>query len=388
MKQRTLLFFLLMPFIAISQSSIKLSEITQKADGNATELNTNKTTVNLKDAASVRKAIVEITETDAAEAAKIKLVNKKTGADVPDLARTHSGTTLKYNLAEVIIASDGSFEVVYSGQRKGIIKFELENKETGDNGGDNGNGGEEGEVVDYVGVMGSANFVGNNKFLSNVTPMVTLGKIAPILSKGIFTYTIDVNPYLGSQIDTKDSFTFIPALMLPGRGGIIFNNYFTFTGKDMHITFMPLGIGVKVIPDLKDSATVVWQHNLRMGLAFGFNEIFLVGAQYTFGFHNTTSESKRFFRENINNVTSAIRYLTISGQFYIKNSNDKKNYIFLEWRGLANKHKYPGYDNTALFTLGYHSNLSLTHIFATGKGAEAANKRDGKKKKQFNSTIF
>ena len=216
---------------------------------------------------------------------------------------------------------------------------------------------------------------GNNKFLSNLTPIVTLGIITPLCTSQNkkFNWSSDVNPYLGAQIDTKDSVSFIPALMLPGRVGFILNNYLSWTIKEkVHLTFMPLGFGLKLIPNIKDSNTVIFQHNFRTGIALGYFDVFLIGAQYTHGFHNTTSESERFFKKVFSKGTTDISYITISGQFYVKSTEDTKNFLYIEWRGLSSKKAYPSFTNNSIITIGYRGDLSLTHIFSAGSNKSSA----------------
>jgi hypothetical protein len=198
--------------------------------------------------------------------------------------------------------------------------------------------------------------------------MVSLGTIVNLISnKDIhFNWDLDVNPYIGGQIDTKDSSSFIPALMLYGRAGLGLNNYLSWGADKAKIILMPFGFGLKLVPNIRDTNTIIVQHNLRAGVAIQYANTFLIGIQYTYGFHNSTSESKIFYNKTFAQNATDIRYLTISGQFSVKgNSNDINNYVFIEWRGLLNKKSYEAFTNNAIITFGLRKDLSLSTIFAS-----------------------
>ena len=225
----------------------------------------------------------------------------------------------------------------------------------------------------YLGALASANLVGNNKFLANLTPIVNLGGVQSIIpKKGSFSWDLDVNPYLGGMIDTEDSVSFIPALMLPGRGGLILNNYLNFEVKKFTFTIMPFGFGLKFIPNLQDTNTVVIQHNLRGGVSVRYGDVFVLGVQLTQAWHNLTSESEQNFSRVFGNNITDVNYITVTGQFaFAGNTKDISNSVFFEWRNLLSRKKFTGFDNSAILTIGLRKTLELSgssSIFSADSG--------------------
>lgn len=216
----------------------------------------------------------------------------------------------------------------------------------------------------YLGALASANFTGNNKFLSNLTPIVNLGGVISLVRKKEnkwFSWDLDVNPYLGAAIDAKDSVAYLPALMLYGRGGIVLNNYLNAEFGPVTITLMPLGFGMKAIPNFMDSANVITQHNLRFGLALKYTNAFLLSAQLTQGWHNLTSQAEENYKKAFGGSATDITYLTVAGQFALKGkSNEITNYIFMEWRGLLSKEPYAAFTNNRILTIGLRKTLEIS----------------------------
>lgn len=294
-------------------------------------------------------------------------------ARVSDVSKTIKSQPLDANrnlvfaLKDEVEPAEGKFQIFYKKKSQGKFQFGIDNGVTGkgkpkdkDDGGN--------DITTFLGAMANANFIGNNKFLSNLTPIVTLGAIVELCNKEkTFSWSLDANPYIGGQIDTKDSSSFVAALMLPGRGGIILNNYLTWIIDKVQLTYMPFGFGLKLIPGIKDSNTVLWQHNLRTGISLQYSNVFLIGLQYTYGFHNTTSESQRFFTKIFSRDATDISYLTLTGQFIVKNSGEVKNYLFLEWRGLLSKKRYAAFTNNTILTFGVRKDLSRTIPFAAAE---------------------
>lgn len=227
----------------------------------------------------------------------------------------------------------------------------------------------------YLGVLASANFVGNNKFLSDLTPVVNMGGVTRLSNTKNFSWQIDVNPYMGAQINTKDSVSLVPALMLYGRAGLTFNNYlnFFFNDKKTQITVMPFGFGLKFIPNLKDSNNLVIQHNIRFGIALKYDNVFTLSGQITRGWHNITSSSEVDFKKVFGDVPTSITYATVTGQFAFKGkTNEISNYVFFEWRGLLSKHNFSAFTNNRILTLGIRKTLDLTGggAFSVGDDGE------------------
>jgi hypothetical protein len=342
--------------------------------------------------ATVDKALFTIHGVKESDIVDIKIVYKETGAAIaPKFNATDS--TLVYSLGREIGPAKNEFNLLYKDSLNGFIQFDNQLTAAGavqpDGGGDTPPK-EEDDLTSYLSALTTANFVGNNKFLSNFTPSVNLGSIIDLATKrfgklvkdeagdeqkrGLFAWRLDINPYLGAQIDTKDSVSFIPALMLGGRAGLSLNNYLSWGNENVEFTWMPFGFGLKIIPDLKDSAVNIWQHNFRTGVSLKYKEDFIIGTQFTYGFHNTTSQSKEFYQQVFSKSSTDIKYLTISGQFFVKskNENTRNSYLFVEWRGLLSSKSYPGFTNKDIITVGFRKDLALTNTFATAASTTRA----------------
>lgn len=318
----------------------------------------------------IDKAKIEITGVSDADVGDLILYYKKDTSKIISPQALDSNR-LVYLVKDELDAAQNMFELNYKGNKKVVFQFKRINDEENNDGGDDDETTTTSKASTYIAALAGANFVGNNKFLANLTPVVNLGSIIPICKKGEkFRWDLDVNPYLGAQIDTKDSVSFIPALMLPGRAGLQLNNYLTWGSEKAEFTWMPVGFGLKVLPGIKDSTINIWQHNIRTGIALRYEEEFLIGAQLTYGFHNTTSESKKFYKTVFSKNATDILYLTLTGQFKIKSNNEaaKENYLFVEWRGLLSKKKYPAFDNIAILTFGFRKNLSLGNAMPVSTG--------------------
>jgi hypothetical protein len=223
-----------------------------------------------------------------------------------------------------------------------------------------GDGAEEDTIsANYISALTNINFVGNNKFLGNLTPIINLGRITKLAHKDAFTWAIDINPYLGSDIDTRDSVSFIPALMLYGKAGLMLNNYFSFDlGEKAELTVIPAAFGLKFLPGIMDSNNIIIQHNLRTGIAFRYDNIFTLGAQYTHAWHNLTSESERFFKSTFGPGATDLDYLTVTGQFLLASKNEHtSNYIYFEWRGLLSDKRFEAFSNQNILTMGFRKDI-------------------------------
>jgi hypothetical protein len=300
------------------------------------------------------------------------------------------------------------FKLIFDGKERATITFKLEEGVLGAVKSQSLPPGPEKDIESYIGAITSANFVGNNKFLSNLTPIINLGGVVNIIKqkdrssmykskladgvqvgkeekktgKTSFYWDLDINPYLGGEIDTKDSNAFIPAMMLYGRAGLTINNNLNWEVGKSRIIFMPLGFGLKFIPNLKDSSNTIIQHNLRVGFAYKYAEAFLISAQYTHGFHNITSESEKNFKKVFGNMGTDISYLTVTGTFAVMGkSKEITNYVFMEWRGQLGKSRYADFTNNRILTVGVRKTLDLSGgIFqsaTTDKSIKETNKMRG-----------
>lgn len=363
---RNLIFLVCMflPAFAWSQTSYEVDFSSLKNTGEfPTKEGVKLSNKNISDGSIVIKNVPK------AEVDNITLSYKEDRSKIITAQQESEGgdkVKLVYKIGSMIAEAKGKLELLYKGHSNGVYQFEIEKEK--DNSGDND--GDENTLTGYLAVMANANFVGNNKFLSNLTPIVNLGGILDIYGDGGgegFSWQIDVNPYLGAQIDTKDSVSFVPAMMLSGRAGFGFNNYLSWSGENVSFTWMPLGIGLKIIPGIKDSTINLWQHNLRTGMSLRYKNAFIIGMQYTHGFHNTTSESRMFYEKVFTKTSTDIQFLTVTGQFYIKPSDEeqKSNYLYIEWRGLLNRKSYSNFTNNSIITLGFRKDILLTNTFPT-----------------------
>jgi hypothetical protein len=366
MNKITILLCMALPLSAWSQDqpyTIKFTDLKAPGDNSAKDKILKGAALTT---ATVDKATVTIKGVLPGEESNIKLVFKDEPANlITEKSVVTADSTVIFNVGNNIRLAKGKFLLLYKENPNGTFIFEVNDNQKPP--------GDENELTTYLAALANANFIGNNKFLSNLTPVVNLGGIIDLKNKkfnnntGIFTWRLDINPYIGAQIDTKDSVSFIPAMMLGGRAGIGLNNYLSWGDEKVTFTWMPLGFGLKIIPDLKDSATNIWQHNFRTGVSLKYQDIFILGAQFTYGFHNTTSESKIFYQKVFSKSSKEIQYLTISGQFYVKSRDEEKrsNYLYIEWRGLLNKKAYEPFTNNTIITIGFRKDLKLTNTFAT-----------------------
>lgn len=232
------------------------------------------------------------------------------------------------------------------------------------------------QLITQFGALMNYNFVGNNKFLSNITPIIRYGGEKPLYTspKKHFQWSLDMHLYAGADIETKDSSSFVPALMLYGRGGLNMNNYFYFNiGKNTEkptarIILFPACFTIKMLPNIQDSQTIIVQHNLRTGFAFQLDNLFMLGFQYTHAWHNMTSESRKQY-EKVFGTTTDIDYITATLQYAPQNVNNL--HIYLEWRSLLSTGRYGGFDNISVLTAGVRKEIMNVRNAAPGKAAAA-----------------
>jgi len=210
------------------------------------------------------------------------------------------------------------------------------------------------------------NFTGDKRGLSNLTPVVDYGFQIPFaLTKKSNTFTgiFAVNPYVAGQISVEDSVTFLPGIMLPGNAGIRVDLGFTWNmNKKASLTLFPCNFGYKLISNFADSGINIFQHNLRTALVFELKNTFILGAQYTMGWHNSTSESERAFTKYFKRQISEVQYLLISAQIKINAAEAKSpNFLFAEWRGMFNGGNWGNLPNTRIFTLGLRKSISISN---------------------------
>ena len=379
MKKSLFFLFSLIPFALMAQRYTIPADSLRVND--STALNKYKGhKVDLVKPLDVAESKIQFVGLTAGEADKIKMIGGQTRSVVP---RT-LGTTIDTALFDVgkFLKNDTDFNVSFDDKPKGAVGFAVTRGVAGNppKGDDND---DDTTFQSYIGALASATFVGNNKFLNNLTPIINLGGIVPVAHnhKGNFAWKIDVNPYIGATIDTKDSVSFIPALMLYGRGGLILNNYLEW-GSDYKFTLMPFGFGLKFIPNVLDSNGFLTQHNIRFGAGFTFKDKFNISCQWTHGWLNTTSESLKNFKRIFGMATTDIDYLTVTGQFALTGkATGITNYVFFEWRGLLSKERFSAFTNNTILTLGIRKTLEIGGSSASFAAADNGKPKASKKKK-------
>lgn len=379
MKTKTLSFLLLLlgllPIVTFAQHyTITLSELNTQ--GEVDKKSGNK--IDMNKAGWETTAKLEFIGLSAGDFEKIEVKQSNDGTKAINANAKIDNNTAVFDLTNAIKNSKAfAFDIYFEGKKKGTVKYDItfvNPKITTATEPENPLKIESDSSIfaGYLGVLTSANFVGNNKFLANLTPIINLGGVTSVISGKVFNWDVDVNPYIGGEIDTKDSVSFMPALMLYGRAGLTLNNYLNFDLGKTKLTLMPFGFGLKFIPNLKDSNNVVIQHNIRIGAAARFSDVIQLSAQITHGWHNLTSESEKNFKKVFGNKATDISYITVVGQFAMKGKKEEiSNYIYFEWRCLLSNNRYANFTNNRILTVGIRKTLELT-----GGGAfSASNKK-------------
>ncbi|MFT3932821.1 MAG: hypothetical protein QM726_04320 [Chitinophagaceae bacterium] len=253
---------------------------------------------------------------------------------------------------------------------------------------DGTNSTQEGDNKNVIGALLSYNFSGNKKGFSNLTPVIDYGWSKTLVTKSkttktkikvvenkqlvekpietttqVFKWDLSINPYAAGQIDVKDSASYLPGLMLPGVGGIKINMFLRFKAGEGQIVWSPINFGYKLISNFADSNTIISQHNLRTGIGYSYSDLFMVGIQYTYGWHNSTSESEKAFKKVFGTDVTDLRYLLISLQTKLSNKYSKTpTYFFAEWRGVLGQSKYKAFDNLKILTVGIRADMNIESI--------------------------
>ncbi|MNU14580.1 hypothetical protein D3C71_26930 [compost metagenome] len=219
----------------------------------------------------------------------------------------------------------------------------------------------------------SFNFSGNNKGLSNLTPIVNYGWIEKWRLKDRSKIALEIQPYAGGQINMRDSSSYIPGLMLPGVAGIKVDLSYRYDNPD-GFSFMvaPVNFGYKLISNFADTTVTVAQHNIRTIGAIQFKDKFTFSIQYTYGWHNSISESSSAFRSIFSKESTDIQYLNLNLQTMLTNITSKMpTYLFIEWRGLLNSDKYNSFQNTRIISLGLRSEMGFKFSSSAKKGVNS-----------------
>ncbi len=225
------------------------------------------------------------------------------------------------------------------------------------------------------------NFTGKKNTWSNLTPAVFYGwsfsKGLTRTKKGkedkpdkkvkLWGNTFQVGPYIGSSIKIQDSTSYLPALMLPGNGGLQVNYFMTlFKEEKFSIVICPINFGLKVVSGFADSMPSVVQHSIRHSIAFRFADYFSASVQYTTGWHNSTTFSQENFEKIFKNRNSKVAYWNIGlttrlSENLFGSETDKKApmYLTINWRSLAKPSDKFNLPNSRIITLGITTTLDL-----------------------------
>ncbi|MGV3601382.1 MAG: hypothetical protein ACO1N1_09265 [Dyadobacter fermentans] len=238
------------------------------------------------------------------------------------------------------------------------------------------NGSQLGGLINY-------NFSGNNKGFANLTPVVDFGWSRTLLKSGKpFNIDFNVNPYAAGQISMKDSLSYIPGLMLPGKAGIKINFIFRITSGEFTFFGSPGNFGFKLISDFADSTKVLAQHNFRQSIGVAYSDAFIFGAQITRGWHNATSESQNLFESIFSKKATDIKYLTLTLQTKLSEKfSETPAYLYAEWRSLLQKDSYAAFSNNRIITIGIRADMSFER---TAPAANGSPRFSGKKARDRN----
>ncbi len=389
MKLTALLFLLVFPLLMMAQG-YQLS----KADLSGKIKKSDKTLDLSQNSNWKTDAKIIFTGLDASDYGKIAVRLAGQTQAIPAEPYANDGKAV-FILSKVIATEnkDCSFSITYNNVDKGIVSFNVtpaagaKSKDFADD----DSGDDDAMFQGYVGALASANIIGDGNFLSGLTPIINLGGITTIVPKNgngrtnLINWDLDINPYLGASISMKDSISYLPGLMLPGRAGISINNYLNMEFGDYKITLMPLGFGLKAIPGYMDSTVTLIQHNIRFGASVLISNTFMISGQLTHGWHNFTSKSEQNYKNVFGNSSTDITYLTVTMQAAIRGKKGEvTNYVYIEWRNLLSKDHYSAFDNNRFFTIGIRKTLELGN---GGPFAAKSGSRSGAGKHVVHSTF-
>lgn len=246
--------------------------------------------------------------------------------------------------------------------------------------------GQEAAKENKLSALVAYNFSGGNSKLTNLTPVINYGwakewsiktkkrdngKVVAGEFKNQNTFTLAINPYVGGQIDTRDSSSYLPGLMLPGVAGIKTDMYWTFKKSDDGFKFIisPANFAFKLVSNFADSSLTIAQHNFRSSIGFGHGDLFLVTAQYTYGWHNGISESEEGYKKAFGKAATDIQYLNISLQTKLSELfGEAPTFLFAEWRGLLNRKTYADFKNSRIISIGIRTDINFRNATPGSSG--------------------
>jgi hypothetical protein len=213
------------------------------------------------------------------------------------------------------------------------------------------------------------NFAGSKNTWTNLTPIVYYGwsleGAVTNHNKKLFGQTFQIGPYVGTTISIKDSTSYLPALMLPGNAGIEINYFLTFGDETkFSVVVSPVSASLKVVSGFTDTSISIIQHNLRHGLAIRYGDYFTLSAQYTYGWHNLTTQSEENYKKVFPNMPSMMSYWNITlntrlSDNVLGSSTKTPIYFTITLRSLVNPGKFGNLPNSRFITVGLLTDLNL-----------------------------
>lgn len=218
------------------------------------------------------------------------------------------------------------------------------------------------DVGEDLSVMLGYNSIGKGFSLSNFIPEIFFGWNEEIKIREKLKWRIKVGPYTSSQIDVKDSTSFLPALMMQGNAGLVLNNFFSFKLSESHrLYFSPANFGLKLLSNFTDSTKTLIQHNIRPAFGYEFKDRLMVSFQYTLGWHNITSAGEENFEKIFKKKATDVQYINVSLQTRIsKPEGSGGTYLLIAWRSFVNHTDFEGTPNRKILTFGIRKSIDFS----------------------------
>ncbi|MGJ1225349.1 hypothetical protein ACR78H_07420 [Sphingobacterium siyangense] len=232
--------------------------------------------------------------------------------------------------------------------------------------------------LDGLSALLSYNFSGSKRNGANFTPVINYGWVKEWdvrSGNSKKKWAMEIQPYVGGQINARDSSSYLPGLMLPGIAGLKIDLSYRYRGEQgFSFLVSPLNFGYKLVSNFADSSLTIAQHNVRSSIAIGYADFFMLSAQYTYGWHNSISESAKNFTNVFGKKASDIQYLNIILQTKLANlGNTVPTYLFIEWRGILNGKDYAQFSNNRIISFGIRSDIGFKNTSYSKKKTNFVN---------------
>ena len=197
--------------------------------------------------------------------------------------------------------------------------------------------------------------------LSNLTPEIFFGFDTALVGNKLEpgTTRFRIGPSASSGPGMVDSLSMVRSLMLPGNVSVaaLFYHFLKpFRGKTK--LFLTTAAGLKVIAPPTDSAGALVQQNLRLGGGIQLLNLFVVGAQYTWAWHDLTSDSQRNFERVFERTSTSVQYATLTVESLLPAPVNA--HLYLVWRRLSNVEDFRnGAKDRKIVSIGLRKDLSV-----------------------------